>query len=86
MSWSVEGITVATSDTEPSILVTFDEAKYLFNAGENLSRAWLQSPRGWRNTRTIFLTSTSSHRAGGIPGKPVLFSSCTNLHLATQDS
>ena len=85
MSWSVEAISATTSDTEPSILVTFDEAKYLFNTGENLSRAWLQSPRGWRNTRAIFLTSTSSHRVSGMPGKQAMVSlRAVNMHLALQ--
>ena len=84
MSWSVQAITANTSDTEPSILVTFDEAKYLFNSGENLSRAWLQSPRGWRNARAIFLTSTSSHRVGGLPGKSVVVLSCNrNVRLVS---
>ena len=79
MSWSVEAITATASDTGPSILVTFDEAKYLFNASENLSRAWLQSPRGWRKTRAIFLTSISSHRVGGMPGKSCVILTRTNV-------
>ncbi|KAH9831154.1 uncharacterized protein C8Q71DRAFT_715676 [Rhodofomes roseus] len=73
MNWSATVITSATADTEPSIVVTFDDAKYLFNVGENTSRAWLHSNHGWKKTKAIFLTSVDTQRASGLSGLLMFF-------------
>ncbi|TFK39749.1 hypothetical protein BDQ12DRAFT_734488 [Crucibulum laeve] len=68
MNWSTSVLTTASSDTEPTILITFDTAKYIFNAGENSNRAFLQSRNNWKRARGFFLTQTGTQRANGIPG------------------
>ncbi len=78
MNWSTSVLTTVSSDTEPSITVTFDKAKYMFNAGENSGRAFLQSKRNWRKTRGIFFTDVGSQRTGGLPGK---FLDSNSAHL-----
>jgi hypothetical protein len=69
MNWSAAVLTGVTSDTEPTIVVAFDSAKYIFNVGENTSRAFLQSRQNWRKTRSVFLSSVGTQRASGLPGK-----------------
>ena len=68
MNWSTSVYTTLSSDTEPSIVITFDSAKYIFNAGENTSRAILQSGRGWRKVTALFLTRLGTQRSSGVPG------------------
>jgi len=68
MNWSASVLSTVSSDTEPTIIVAFDNAKYIFNAGENTSRSFLQSRRHWRRARGIFLTSVGSQRCSGLPG------------------
>ena len=68
MNWSTSVYTALTSDTEPSIVITFDSAKYIFNAGENTTRAILQSKRGWRKVKALFLTQLGTQRSSGAPG------------------
>ncbi|KAG7445158.1 uncharacterized protein BT62DRAFT_951536 [Guyanagaster necrorhizus] len=77
MNWSTSVLTTVTSDTEPAIIITFDRAKYLFNAGENSGRAFLQSKRNWRKTRGVFFTDVSSQRIGGLPGLLMTFADAT---------
>ncbi|KAH9940691.1 hypothetical protein B0H21DRAFT_572283 [Amylocystis lapponica] len=68
MNWSASVLSAVSSDTEPTVVVTFDNAKYIFNAGENTGRTWLQSRRHWRKARGLFLTSVGTQRASGLPG------------------
>lgn len=50
------------------MVIAFDSAKYLFNAGENVGRVWLQGRQHWRKTKGIFLTSVGTQRCSGLPG------------------
>ncbi|KAH7911176.1 hypothetical protein BJ138DRAFT_1151318 [Hygrophoropsis aurantiaca] len=83
MSWSASVLTTVSSDTEPTIVLTFDSAKYIFNVGENTTRAFLQSRRNWKKTRGIFLSSIGTQRASGLPGLLMTFadSGLSNLHV-----
>ncbi len=67
-NWSTSVYTALSSDTEPSIVITFASAKYIFNAGENTTRAILQSTRGWRKVKALFLTQLGTQRSSGVPG------------------
>jgi tRNase Z endonuclease len=69
MNWSATVLSTVTSDTEPTIVLNFDSAKYVFNVGENTNRAFLQSKRNWRKARGVFLTSIGTQRASGLPGE-----------------
>ena len=66
--WSTSVISALSSDTEPTIIVTFDNAKYLFNAGENTGRAWTQSRAHWRRVKALFFTQVGTQRMSGMPG------------------
>ena len=68
MSWDASVLSTISSDTEPTVVITFDSAKYIFNVGENTTRAFLQSRRNWKKTRGVFLTSVGTQRASGLPG------------------
>ncbi|KAI0264706.1 hypothetical protein BC834DRAFT_882205 [Gloeopeniophorella convolvens] len=68
MNWSTSVYTTLSSDTEPSIVITFDSAKYIFNAGENTTRAVMQSGRGWKKVKALFMTQLGTQRSSGVPG------------------
>ena len=61
-------ISALSSDTEPSIIITFDDAKYTFNAGENTGRAWMQSKVYWKRMKALFFTQVGTQRMSGMPG------------------
>lgn len=69
MNWSASVLSTVSSDTEPTIVLAFDSAKYIFNAGENTSRAFLQSRRNWKRTHGLFFTQVGTQRASGLPGE-----------------
>ncbi|KAF9466199.1 beta-lactamase-like protein [Collybia nuda] len=77
MNWSASVLTTASSDTEPTIVITFDSAKYIFNAGENTNRSFLQSRRNWKRTRGLFFTHVGTERASGLPGLLMSFADAT---------
>lgn len=66
--WSTSVISALSSDTEPTIIITFDKAKYIFNAGENTGRAWIQSRANWRRVKALFFTQVGTQRMSGMPG------------------
>ncbi|VDB95582.1 unnamed protein product [Peniophora sp. CBMAI 1063] len=68
MNWSASVVTAKTADTEPMIVVTFDQAKYYFNAGEGTTRSVLQAGRGWRKAKAVFLTEAGTRTSGGLAG------------------
>ncbi|OBZ77395.1 Ribonuclease Z, mitochondrial [Grifola frondosa] len=68
MYWSASVLTTNSADTEPTVILTFDSAKYVFNAGENTIRAWLCSKQSFRKTRAIFVTSVGTQRCSGVAG------------------
>ncbi|KAI0710377.1 hypothetical protein C8T65DRAFT_648151 [Cerioporus squamosus] len=67
-AWNVSVLTGATSDTEPTLLVNFGTAKYIFNASEGMGRAWLQSHHSVKKTKGLFVTAAGTHRCGGVTG------------------
>jgi hypothetical protein len=69
MNWSANVLSAATSDTEPTIIIEFDRAKYIFNVGENTNRAFCQNRPNWKKTKSFFLTSLGTQRASGLPGE-----------------
>ncbi|KAF7370999.1 hypothetical protein MSAN_00734100 [Mycena sanguinolenta] len=77
MSWTTSVITSATTDTEPSIIVSFDNAKYIFNLAENSNRAFTQKKAHRKSSRAFFLTQVGAQRAGGLAG--MLMSSADQL-------
>ncbi|KAF9525128.1 hypothetical protein CPB83DRAFT_860056 [Crepidotus variabilis] len=68
MTWSSTVHTTISTDTEPSIIVTFADAKYIFNASENTGRAFLQSNRNWRKTKGLFFTQARVEKTSGLCG------------------
>ncbi|KAG6839604.1 hypothetical protein C0991_000997 [Blastosporella zonata] len=83
MNWSTSVLTPLSSDTEPTIIITFDSGKYIFNAGENTNRAFLQSAFNWKRTRGLFFTDVGTKRSSGLPGLLMSFADATipRLHI-----
>jgi ribonuclease Z len=67
-SWVTTAVTSLSHDTEPTILVNFENGKYMFNAGENTNRAFLQSSKNWKKMRGVFLSQVTTQRASGLAG------------------
>ncbi|OJT01744.1 hypothetical protein TRAPUB_7800 [Trametes pubescens] len=67
-AWNVSVLSEATSDTEPTLLVDFGVAKYVFNAGDGTGRAWLGSHHSFRKTKALFATAAGTQRCGGVSG------------------
>ncbi|KAJ7460806.1 hypothetical protein FB451DRAFT_1045064 [Mycena latifolia] len=82
MSWTASVVTSATTDTEPSLVISFDQAKYIFNAAENSNRAFTQKKAHRKKTRAFFLTQVGAQRAGGLPG---MLMSSADQTLSTLD-
>ncbi|KAJ6605846.1 hypothetical protein B0H10DRAFT_2076138 [Mycena sp. CBHHK59/15] len=82
MSWSASVVTSATTDTEPTLVLTFDQAKYIFNVAENSNRAFTQKKAHRKKTRALFLTQVGLQRTGGLAG--MLMSSADQM-LSTLD-
>ncbi|PPQ65164.1 hypothetical protein CVT24_011027 [Panaeolus cyanescens] len=68
MNYSTSALTTLSSDTEPSFIITFDDAKYIFNAGENTGRSFRQNGRNWKRTHAMFFTQSTIERTSGLPG------------------
>ena len=66
--WNVSALTSASSDSEPTLVINFGTAKYIFNASEGMGRSWLQSHHTFRKTKAMFLTAAGTHRCGGVAG------------------
>lgn len=75
MNWSSSTITGLSSDTGPTIVITFESGKYVFNVGEGTTRAHLQTRRGWKKVKAMFLTQATTERMGGMT------SACSRLFV-----
>ncbi|KAF5351284.1 hypothetical protein D9758_007983 [Tetrapyrgos nigripes] len=77
MNWSSSVLSTVSSDTEPTIVITFDTGKYIFNVGENTHRAFLQSRSNFKRVKGIFLTKADTQRASGLAGILMTFADAT---------
>lgn len=64
--FSISVLSTHSSDSSPSLLVTFDNRRYLFNTPEAISRIALQSKVGLRKVGNVFLGSLQD--SAGLPG------------------
>jgi hypothetical protein len=68
MKWSTSVITTLSSDTEPAVMLTFNDGKYIFNTSENTMRRFLQSGQVWRRAKALFFTQARVEKMSGLPG------------------
>ncbi|GAA6000534.1 hypothetical protein JCM5350_002403, partial [Sporobolomyces pararoseus] len=64
--YSVSVLSTHSTDSSPSLLVTFPDQRYLFNTPEAISRIALQSKLGLRKVGKVFLGSVEE--SAGLPG------------------
>ena len=64
----VLGLGCDTHDTLPSVLLFFDNERYLFNIGEGFQKFSLEHRIKIAKIDGIFLTRTTTEAAGGLPG------------------
>ncbi len=72
-----------TSDTLPSVLVSFDNKRYLFNIGEGFQRYALQNKIKTAKIDGIFLTRATTEAAGGLPGTLLTLADKIGLETGT---
>lgn len=63
----IQVLSTYTDDSTPSLLVVFDNARYLFNAPESFSRICVQSRIGMRRMGKVFVGKIGDDTAG-LPG------------------
>ncbi|KAM7254519.1 hypothetical protein ACFE04_003899 [Oxalis oulophora] len=64
----VLGTGMDTQDTSPSVLLFFDNQRFIFNAGEGLQRFCTEHKIKLSKIDHIFLSRVCSETAGGLPG------------------
>jgi hypothetical protein len=67
--WNATVLASATSDTDPTLLINFDNAKYLFNVTEGFSRTCIQRKVTTNKLRSVFLSRYSTEVCNGMPGR-----------------
>ncbi|TFK29593.1 hypothetical protein FA15DRAFT_752407 [Coprinopsis marcescibilis] len=85
MNWSASVLSASSSDSEPAFMITFDNAKYMFNAPENLIRSFTHAECNRKKLQGVFLTGIGSARAGGLAGLFMTLadaSSINQLHIS----
>ncbi|KAE9395582.1 hypothetical protein BT96DRAFT_922720 [Gymnopus androsaceus JB14] len=67
-NWCMSILSTTTSDTDPTFIFDFEQPgeNYIFNAGQNTSRAFTQSKWGVIRTKGVFLTGIGEKRAAGL--------------------
>ena len=65
---TVEVLGVSPSETEPTVLLTVDGCRYVFNVSEGVQRFCMEHKVRLKKSRGIFLSSMSSAHTGGVPG------------------
>ena len=68
MKWSLQVISSHSADSHPSLMLVFDSAKYLFNAGEGMQRAIMEHGSKLTKLKAIFVSRLAWDRVGGVPG------------------
>jgi hypothetical protein len=69
--WSATVLASATSDTDPTLLINFDNAKYVFNVTEGFSRTCIQRKVTTNKLRSVFLSRYSTEACNGMPGRSI---------------
>lgn len=64
--YHISVLATSTVDSKPSLLVTFDNARYLFNSPESISRICVQSKIALRKVGAVFLGDLEE--SAGLPG------------------
>lgn len=67
-AWTVRALSVPGPDTDLALFVSFDDARFLFGAGEAMQRSLVQKRMSLRKLQSIFVTSGKSGR-GGLAGE-----------------
>ncbi|KIK63188.1 hypothetical protein GYMLUDRAFT_197664 [Collybiopsis luxurians FD-317 M1] len=85
-NWAIHVISSNSSDTAPTLMFSHEQssAKYIFNAGENTNRSFIQGKASWSGVRGIFLTGLGRgerDRVGGLTSLLMSFadSECKNV-------
>lgn len=71
-NWHIRAVSVPGIDTDLTLQVSFDNARFMFGCGEGTQRAYVQKKVSMRGLQGIFLPSTKSVTRSGLPGTSLL--------------
>lgn len=69
--WKVQVISAPGPDTDLCLYVEFDNARFLFGAGEGTQRAFVQKRKSMRWLQAIFISGGGLKGRGGLPGESI---------------
>jgi ribonuclease Z len=72
---------IENGDSSPSIILTCDSGKYMFNCGEAAYRSSLEFHQRTGKLSTIFSTSAKWDALGGIPSLLLSLANAGNKHI-----
>lgn len=67
-AWSVRAVSVPGPDSDTALYVSFDEARFLFGAGEGTQRSFLEKRTKLAGVGGVFLPGGAKGR-NGLPGE-----------------
>jgi ribonuclease Z len=68
-NWHVRCVSVPGPDTDLSLHVAFDNARFLFGCGDGTQRAFVQKRLSLKGLNAVFLPNSESRTRGGLPGE-----------------
>ena len=68
-NWSIRCISTPGPDTDLSIYVSFEKARFLFGCGQGSQRAFVQKRLSMRGLGAVFLPGGTEEGRGGVAGK-----------------
>lgn len=73
LRWYIQTLSVPTSDSNTSLLVNFEHAKFLFECPESTSRVFIQNRVSGKKVAHIFLSKLDQDASGGLFGLSTAF-------------
>lgn len=68
-NWSIRCLSVPGQDTDLSLYVSFEKARFLFGCGEGTQRGFAQKRQTMKGIGAIFLPGGSDAGRGGLAGE-----------------
>jgi ribonuclease Z len=67
-NWSIRCVSTPGPDTDLSIYVSFEKARFLFGCGQGSQRAFVQKRLSMRGLGAVFLPGGTEEGRGGVAG------------------
>jgi ribonuclease Z len=85
LAWSATVHTTLSTDTQPTIIVTTEDAKYIINTSENTGRAFFESNGNWKKTKAFFFTQSNVKKTSGLTGEQLVVGNLSTSTFVVQE-